>query len=300
MKKENIMKIGITADVNLQETPIINLQLASFAPKPLLDVVTKNGHLPVVFPIAPEELAADYVSLVDGVIIPGGPDVSPSFFNEEPNLHIGTLYPARDYFERAVIKACIDQGKPVLGICRGTQLINVYYGGNLYQDLPSQYQGDLIQHSQASRGFVPIHSVDVTADSFTGQVFGATAFVNSRHHQAIQQVGAGLTVTAKAKDGVVEAIENLDDSVVGVQWHPENLWQNDSAEERLFTTFFDLVKEKAQWQQIQNIKLVFWVLFSWGLTASLVLEFSFCPEPEWSYLDQPVSWSCSSMPLWPS
>ncbi|MBS9335048.1 gamma-glutamyl-gamma-aminobutyrate hydrolase family protein [Fructobacillus sp. M1-13] len=239
------MKIAITADVNLQDTPIINMQYASYVPKPIVDIVMEQGHLPVVFPIAKKELAAEFVSMVDAVIIPGGPDVSPFVYEEEPHQMIGTTYPERDIFELAIIKEAVKAGKPVFGICRGAQIINAYYGGTMYQDLTSQYQQDhLMQHSQAARGFIPVHHVNVEKDSFLGQVFGDKAFVNSRHHQAIHQVGDGLEVTACSADGIVEGIEHQVDPVLAVQWHPENLWLDMPEEKALFTHFFDYVKEQ--------------------------------------------------------
>ncbi|GAO99517.1 gamma-glutamyl-gamma-aminobutyrate hydrolase family protein [Fructobacillus ficulneus] len=242
------MRVGVTADVNLQSTDIINLQLASFAPKPLLDVIEKTGNVPVVFPITKPEYAAELVSMVGAVVIPGGPDVSPKLYGEGPHPKIGTTYPARDDFEVAVIKECVKQHKPLLGICRGTQLINVVFGGNMYQDLGSQYEQPLLQHSQAARGFLPTHDVEVTSGSFLSEAMGggSTFFVNSRHHQALNKVAEGLNVVAQSADGVVEGFENDDHSIVGVQWHPENLWATMPEQEALFTNFFKKAKEVGQ------------------------------------------------------
>lgn len=238
------MKIGITCDVNLLETDIINLQLASFVPKPLVDAVMAFNHVPVAFPIAKKEMAKDYVEMVDAIIIPGGPDVSPLLYGEEPHAKIGTTYPARDDFEYAIIDEARKAGKPVLGICRGAQLINIYYGGNVYQDLASQYEQEPLQHSQAARGFLPVHTVAIEENSFLSPIFGKEAKVNSRHHQGLKKIGKGLRVIAKAKDGIPEAIENQEEGVFAVQWHPENLWESMPEEKKLFAHFFEIVQEK--------------------------------------------------------
>ena len=144
------MKIGITADVNLTETPIINLKLAHFAPKPLVDVLVKNDVVPIILPILPGKLVKDSLAGRDGLIITGGHDI--------------------------------------------------------------------------------------------GKDLGPTAFVNSRHHQAVKEVAPSLKAVAQAPDGVIEAIENDDASVQAVQWHPENLWQSSPQQERLFTAFIDRIK----------------------------------------------------------
>lgn len=236
------MKIAVTADVNLEDSAYLNMQYANYAPKPLIDVITKYNHLPVIFPVVKKEMAKEYVSMVDAVIIPGGLDIAPFLYGKEPHPKLGSTYPARDFFEYEIVKEAVKANKPVLGICRGAQIINAYYGGTLYQDLTEQYPDkSLIQHSQSDKGSVPVHHVEIEKDSFLGKIFSKKAFVNSRHHQAIHTIGNGLKITAQAQDGVIEGIEHTTDPVLGVQWHPENLWETMPEEEMLFAKFFEYV-----------------------------------------------------------
>ncbi|MDF7639293.1 gamma-glutamyl-gamma-aminobutyrate hydrolase family protein [Lactobacillus sp. ESL0791] len=233
------MKIGITADINLVPTEVINLRLANYFPKQLIDVLQKHDIVPLLLPVAPEEMAKELVKSVDGVIIPGGPDIAPYLYGEEPLENIGNTYYQRDLFEIALIKETLAQRKPLMGICRGIQIINVALGGTLYQDLASQYKSDkLIQHAQKSQGFLPTHHVNLQPGSFLYQALGKQSLVNSRHHEAVKKVGTGLHVTATAPDGVIEGIESDDGLIVAVQWHPENLWQHHADQEQLFVNFF--------------------------------------------------------------
>lgn len=237
------MKIGITADVNLTETPIINLKLAHFAPKPLVDVLVKNDVIPIILPILPGKLAKASLDGLDGLIIPGGHDIAAEFLNENPSPELGPTYSPRDAFEFPIVKSAVEQHMPLLGICRGAQVINVALGGTIYQDLPSEYEKDsLLQHSQRTKGDLPTHTVKIDPTSQLGKDLGPTAFVNSRHHQAIKDVAPNLKVIAQAPDGVIEAVENKDASIQAVQWHPENLWQNDPQQERIFTAFIARAK----------------------------------------------------------
>lgn len=241
------MRIGIAADANQQTTSIINQKLANFAPKPFIDVMAKHDVLPVIIPILPAKLAAQSIEGLDGLIMPGGYDIAADYLGEEPHAGIGATYRPRDESEFALLKAALAAHIPVLGVCRGIQVINVVMGGTVYQDLPSEYPGKgLLQHSQKSLGNLPVHHVEIAQDSALGQTLGRQCLVNSRHHQAVRDVAPGLRAVAKAPDGVIEAIENEDASIQAVQWHPENLWQNDPAQERIFTDFFKRVQKRRE------------------------------------------------------
>ncbi|MCK8626989.1 gamma-glutamyl-gamma-aminobutyrate hydrolase family protein [Fructobacillus cardui] len=238
------MKIGITADANMQQTAPSRLKLADYVQKRLVDVLVKNGVVPMILPIAKPEMAKEMVGMVDAIIIPGGPDVSPYLYGEDPHQHIGVTYVPRDDFEKAVIEESVRQNKPVFGICRGIQIINVTFGGTLYQDLTSQYEQETIHHEQVPDSAFSIHFVNVEEGSFVAKSQGAHPFVNSKHHQAVKMVADGFKVTARANDGVIEAIENPDLAVYGVQWHPETFWSDHENQEKLFQDFFALVAEK--------------------------------------------------------
>ncbi|USS91742.1 gamma-glutamyl-gamma-aminobutyrate hydrolase family protein [Fructobacillus americanaquae] len=239
------MKIGITADANMQQTAPSRLKLANYVQKSLVDVLVKNDVVPVILPIVKSAMVAEMVRMVDAIIIPGGPDVSPHLYGEDPYQQIGVTYVPRDDFEKAVIEESVRQNKPVLGICRGIQIINVAFGGTLYQDLPSQYEQEAIRHEQVPDSAFPTHFVIVEEKSFLAKSQGAHPFVNSKHHQAVKKIADGFKVTARAKDGVIEAIENPDLAVYGVQWHPETFWSDHEKQEKLFQDFFALVAEKS-------------------------------------------------------
>lgn len=237
------MRIGITADANLEPTTIINLRLAQFVPKPFIDVMVKHNVVPVIIPILPAKLAKESVTGLDGLIIPGGHDIAADYLGEEPAPGIGSTYRPRDESEFTLVKEALTRHLPLLGVCRGIQVINVVLGGTIYQDLQSQYPGNgLLQHTQKTIGNLPTHHVEIDPNSALGKTLGKQSFVNSRHHQAIRKVAPGLRIVAKAPDGVIEGVENDDASIQAIQWHPENLWQHDPAQEKVFTDFFKRVR----------------------------------------------------------
>ncbi|WEK60804.1 MAG: gamma-glutamyl-gamma-aminobutyrate hydrolase family protein [Candidatus Microbacterium colombiense] len=179
--------------------------------------IVRAGGLPVHLPMdaAPDDL----VDRLDGVVIVGGDDVDPRRYGQAPGPFTVLVDPQRDDFESAVIEAAIDRGVPVLGVCRGAQLINVVRGGTLRQHLAL---GEGESHgSYAYPRAQRVHEVRTTPGSVTHALYGSTTRVNSFHHQAVDIPGRGIVVTGTAPDGVVEAIEILDLPVVGVQWHPE-------------------------------------------------------------------------------
>jgi len=173
-----------------------------------------------------------------GLVLTGGADINPACYGE-PNQGSEGVDPARDRLEMDLLAAAIEKDLPVLAICRGVQLLNVFHGGSLIQDLPSK---DI--HEQRRREWEPgrhpaAHVVDIEPGSRLAQIVGSTKLeVNSRHHQAADRVGAGLTVTARSADGVIEGLENPDRRfVVGVQWHPEDRVLVSEADQNLFAAF---------------------------------------------------------------
>ena len=235
------LRIAITADTYPYASDVTNLVRAPFTARGLVDIINELGALPVVLPDVPGAKGEDYVDLFDALIIPGGPDADPTFYGEEPSRHIGSTNYKRDVFEAELFKAFYKAGKPIFGICRGCQFINILMGGSVYQDLAADNPDSYIRHSQGADGSYPTHHVEVAKGSSLYKSLGATAYVNSRHHQGIKKVGEGLTVTAKAADGVVEAVETADGQIVAVQWHPENMWQKHAEMRRLFEDFIGRV-----------------------------------------------------------
>jgi len=207
----------------------------SYTRQGFIDVLHELGHEAIIVPVDQPEKAATYVQLVDGIVLTGGSDVDPIFYGEEPHPLLESIQPARDRFEFAAIEAALEAEMPILGICRGLQALNVYFGGTLYQDLslsPSQ-----LKHRQAPIAQeIPTHSVDIKPDSLLG-FLPQDYRVNSFHHQAVHEVGEGLSVIAKSKDGLVEAIENREKHILAVQWHPEVTWQLSEGDKAIFKTF---------------------------------------------------------------
>jgi putative glutamine amidotransferase len=168
---------------------------------------------------------------LDGVLLTGGGDVDPVLYGESRHETVEDAEPGRDEFEIDLAMRAVAEDLPLLAICRGAQVLNVAAGGTLVQDIPSQVPSDLAHTIQEPKNAVA-HDVRITPGSRLEQALGAsvdashTCRVNSRHHQSVGKVGAGLSASAIAADGVIEAIERSDSTFcVGVQWHPENFWK---------------------------------------------------------------------------
>ncbi|MFD2172040.1 gamma-glutamyl-gamma-aminobutyrate hydrolase family protein [Tumebacillus lipolyticus] len=209
------------------------------------NALAEAGAIPLAIPfLEKEEHVRALAQKLDGLLLGGGVDMDPTLFGEQPVPGNGEMCPERDWLETILFDEMQDQGKPVLGICRGVQVINVLMGGTIYQDLPSQKVGELIQHNQNAPRWFGAHHVNITAGSQLHEIFGAISIrTNTYHHQAVRDVAPGLVVSGVAEDGVIEAIERQDGPfLVGVQWHPENMWRKDSAVLRLFEAFVNACK----------------------------------------------------------
>jgi putative glutamine amidotransferase len=164
---------------------------------------------------------------LDGVLFAGGEDVDPEFYGESRKHQNVQVSHARDEFELALLERALRARLPILGICRGCQMINVKFGGTLYQDLKSDYTNLEHDHKQAGSRSEASHTVTVTdSESRLSRLLGTSSCrVNSLHHQAIKRLGRGLKVTAHSEDGLVEAVEAADayPFLVAVQWHPEEI-----------------------------------------------------------------------------
>ena len=184
-----------------------------------VDAVAGAGGLPVILPTLPAGDAAEMVAALHGLLLTGGGDVAPWRYGEEPAPEVYDIDTARDDWEAALIEAA-EPEVPILGVCRGEQLLNVVAGGTLIQHLTTE-----LNHRQREHHEDVVHSVDVAPGSRLAEILGSRRVgVNSIHHQAIDRVGPGLTAVAWAPDGTVEAVERSDGApVVAVQWHPESL-----------------------------------------------------------------------------
>ncbi|MDF1503480.1 gamma-glutamyl-gamma-aminobutyrate hydrolase family protein [Roseisolibacter sp. H3M3-2] len=206
--------------------------------------VTAVGGAPVMLPLFDDDLAtvrAVYERL-DGLLIPGGVDMQPATYGEATRPEVGRLDPARDTVEIQLVRWAIADGMPVLGLCRGAQVINVASGGSLWQDIPAQLGTTLIHDCYPTRGFARdhlAHPVALAAGSRLEALLDAPSVqVNSMHHQSVKTLGDGLLISAVAPDGVVEAVEGTGDAfVVGVQWHPEVFDAEDPTTRPIFEAF---------------------------------------------------------------
>jgi gamma-glutamyl-gamma-aminobutyrate hydrolase PuuD len=198
---------------------------AAVLPASYFELVAAAGGRPLLVPptsTAPDGPAAgadQVIGVLDGLVLTGGGDVDPAAYGEEPDPEVGGVNPDRDASERALLAAALEADVPVLAICRGCQVLNVYLGGTLHQHLPD-FIGNL-DHRKVAMEF---ENVDVATEpgTRTADVFGPTTTVRCSHHQAIRNLGRDLVVTARAGDGVVEAVELPSARfVLAVQWHPE-------------------------------------------------------------------------------
>lgn len=190
--------------------------------------IKKAGGVPVILPIleSKEDMEA-LVKKVDGLLLSGGIDVSPITYGENPGKKCSLFQMERDRAELCYLKTAQEEGIPTLGICRGMQLANVFFGGTLYQDLEEDF-GSSVIHCPSEAGDPDfMHFIDVE-EGILRRAFGKDRFVvNSQHHQGIKKLGEGLRVTARSDDGLPEAVEALGDWYFhGVQFHPERLWQS--------------------------------------------------------------------------
>lgn len=194
-----------------------------------VDAVRKGGGIPLIIPVQQDkDDIFELINQVDGVLLMGGDDIDPLLYNEAPIHELGMIMRDVDDFYLKCIECAEVLNKPTLGICRGHQMLNIAYGGNLYQDLPTQKK-DSIKHDQNSIKYYPTHSISISENNSLHHLFGDTLMVNSYHHQAIKDVANDFKVIATAEDGVIEAIEKTTDTyMLGVQWHPEMMLSKDN------------------------------------------------------------------------
>lgn len=204
-----------------------------------LDGLLQAGAVPVMLPLTEDSaLIGQLVDQMDGFLLPGGQDVAPERYRAQPQPGCGEPCPARDAMEMRLIRAALRQDKPLLGICRGIQLLNVYFGGTLFQDLPTQHpQG--IDHRLPPASARPVHTVElVTGTPLHDLLHREKLPVNSTHHQAIRRLAPRLEVMALSEDGLIEAVYLPDYRFVwGVQWHPELNYAEEASSRRILDAF---------------------------------------------------------------
>lgn len=194
-----------------------------------ISAIKRTGGISIILSYTSSEKIEILANKIDGLYLTGGGDIAPTLYNQEPHPKLGDVSPFRDVFEYLMTKKMLQLNKPILGVCRGCQILNVACGGSMYQDIYSQFEGQLLQHEQKAPVWHGTHFVRIKEGSLLYKLIGTTKIrVNSRHHQAIHNIGKHLKVCARASDDVTESIEGVDSQfVLGLQWHPENMLTND-------------------------------------------------------------------------
>lgn len=233
MKGINHLKpiIGISSSLNEHVLSV---------PSDYIQAITKFGGVPIILPNIEGDAIDCIVQLLDGLLLTGGGDIDPTLFNEEPHQNLGSITPERDEFEIAVIEKMLKLNKPILGICRGMQILNIAIGGDMYQDIYMQSQSNLLQHTQLAPRTHASHFVKVLKGSMLSDIVQLEKIkVNSFHHQAVREIPNNFKTCAVASDGIIEAFESTVHSfVMGLQWHPECLLaKNDLASTAIFKSF---------------------------------------------------------------
>ncbi|EKD82462.1 MAG: hypothetical protein ACD_39C01279G0004 [uncultured bacterium] len=241
--------IGIAyADSSFRDN---EMRIRTYVSRKYFHAVQMAGGLPILLP-APAlaqgfektdiaAFAERYLGMIDGLLLPGGEDVHPRYQGEDPAVSLDLVNPFRDEFELSLAKAAYELHKiPVLGICRGCQVIAIALGGKVHQDLGGIAS---VQHSQKAPRWSVSHQLKLDSGSKLANILKAAnneVFTNSFHHQAVKNVPAGFVCSAKAGDGVIEAIEcEADRFYIGVQWHPEETCGSDQPSRNLFTGLID-------------------------------------------------------------
>ncbi|MCS7287194.1 MAG: gamma-glutamyl-gamma-aminobutyrate hydrolase family protein [Anaerolineae bacterium] len=205
-----------------------------------LEAVERAGGIPLIVPPMEEEKLVQIIEFADGLLLSGGGDIHPALYGEEPTEWLRDVNPERDKMEIFLVRKFLQIGKPVLGICRGVQVLNVAAGGSLFQDIFHQRAGS-IPHSFMPPAYAPdhiAHTVNLKPGSLLASILGCSSLgVNSRHHQAVKEVAPGFQAVAWAEDGIIEAIEKEEAGLfaLGIQWHPENFSSPPMA--RIFEAF---------------------------------------------------------------
>lgn len=197
--------------------------------------IWQAGGLPIIISYNINEIES-IINTVNGLLLSGGGDIDTFITNEEPQKRLGAIYPIRDNTEVALCRLALKKNIPILGICRGCQILSIASGGKIHQDI------DLIstiKHSQQSPKYYPTHFVNLETDSKLIRIYKSNKLkVNSFHHQAVSILGDNMAVSAKSNDNIIEAIEHKNNKfVLGVQWHPELMFENYNIHLELFKEF---------------------------------------------------------------
>ncbi len=235
-------RIAITLELTVKGERRTNFLDLGYA-----ECVARAGGIPLHFPSLSANFFKDALALIDGLVLTGGADIHPSYYGESIIAPVVLSPEQRTDFDRALFRAVMETGKPILAICHGMQIMNVALGGSLIQDLPTQSPSSIAH--RGDKEYAPArHTVIVESGSRLAVIMGGmNEFeVSSTHHQAVKRTGDGLVITAKAPDGVIEGLEiPAYPQIIGVQWHPEKDPQSEPTV-RLFRAFIEMAKERVE------------------------------------------------------
>ena len=230
--------IGITAAHCTEE-------LETFPRHYYVEGVRKAGGIPLILPhVRTNEEGKDLLDHIHGLLLTGGGDISPVYLREDPRRGVGECFPERDFSELLLTQLALQHDLPILGICRGIQVLAVAAGGKIYQDIPSQYP-NAMQHSQTAPRQYVWHNVEIEGKSLLYRLLGETEIgVNSLHHQAVLEIPPDFIQNALASDGIIEGIEKpCAKFCIGVQWHPESMMETEEHSKVLFRGFIEACLE---------------------------------------------------------
>ncbi|MGI6156866.1 MAG: gamma-glutamyl-gamma-aminobutyrate hydrolase family protein [Saccharofermentanales bacterium] len=237
-----MIRIGLSGATESTQERYWEGSVRNYVNDTYVKAILQAGATPVMIPVMRErDRVAAILDVCDGILLTGGEDVSPLLFGEEPAKGIETISPFRDQFDLLLFEMAVDRKIPVMGICRGMQLINVALGGSLIQHI-GDVDSVTLQHVQRASIHEGTHHIMIEPDSHLYDVLGARALVNSWHHQAIKELAPDLRAVARSTDGVIEAVESVGDDlppILGIQWHPEELAETVPAMARLFSVFVE-------------------------------------------------------------
>ncbi|GAA0732417.1 gamma-glutamyl-gamma-aminobutyrate hydrolase family protein [Clostridium oceanicum] len=235
--------IGISGSLIIDEGGMFPGYERAYVNNDYIQSVVRAGGIPYIIPIVyDEKIIKDQVENIDGLILSGGHDVNPLLFGQEPSQKLGAIMPKRDKFDCKLLELTKEQEKPILGICRGHQVITVHSGGSLYQDL-SEIDGCYIKHNQEHLSNIPTHTVNIKKGTILEEILGKQIITNSFHHLAVKDVPKGFKIAATAKDGVIEAIESETQFILGIQWHPEMMSKDNDYMAKIFERFIKEAKK---------------------------------------------------------
>jgi len=238
--------IGITADVQLPDCGKVRSERL-YVSSAYVNSVEKADGLPIMLPITDvADIINRHASMIDGLLLSGGVDVNPLLFGEEPHQKLQGVCIERDWYELALIRAVLLLEKPIFGICRGIQMLNVACGGTLWQDIYI-IKPEILKHSQELGGYCGSHTVHAQNGSLIGKCINDSFVTNSFHHQACKALAPEFIATAWTADGIIEAIEKPGRTLVyGVQWHPEHMTANHPPMLQLFRELTAAAKNRME------------------------------------------------------